>query len=100
MRLCSSARSLKQARFDHRTGIHNWSDNYYDIGPDQYSFVSTREFGAQRIESNIVPPERNLTIVNQTTNVTNITYNNTTVVNEGPNYDEMRAQSRFVRGAV
>jgi hypothetical protein len=83
-----------EARFDQRTGIHNWSDNYYDIGPDQYSFVPTREFGAQRVESTIVPPERNLTIVNQTTNVTNITYNNTTIVNEGPNYDEVRAQSR------
>jgi len=83
-----------EARFDQRTGIHNWSDNYYDIGPDQYSFVPTREFGAQRIESTIVPPERNVTIVNQTTNVTNITYNNMTVVNEGPNYDEMRTQSR------
>ena len=83
-----------EARFDQRTGIHNWSDNYYDIGPDQYCFVPTRELGAQRIESTIVPSERNLTIVNQTTNVTNITYNNTTVVNEGPNYEEMRAQSR------
>src|ERR1700737_128733 len=83
-----------EARFDQRTGIHNWSDNYYDIGPDQYCFVPTREFGAQRIESTIVPPERNVTIVNQTTNVTNITYNNTTVVNEGPNYDEVRTQSR------
>jgi hypothetical protein len=83
-----------EARFDQRTGIHNWSDNYYDIGPDQYSFVPTREFGAQRIESTIVPPERNVTIVNQTTNVTNITYNNMTVVNEGPDYDEMRTQSR------
>src|SRR5439155_27098270 len=30
----------------------------------------------------------------QTTNVTNITYNNTTVVNEGPNYEELRTQSR------
>src|SRR5436190_18848475 len=83
-----------EARFDQRTGIHNWSDNYYDIGPDQYCFVATREFGAQRIQSTIVPPERNITIVNQTTNVTHITYNNATVVNEGPNYDEMRAQSR------
>src|SRR3984893_10911945 len=83
-----------EARFDQRTGIHNWSDNYYDIGPDQYCFVPTREFGAQRIESTIVPPERNVTIVNQTTNVTNITYNNATVVNEGPNYDEIRTQSR------
>src|SRR6267143_1023495 len=83
-----------EARFDQRTGIHNWSDNYYDIGPDQYCFVATREFGAQRIEPTIVPSERNVTIVNQTTNVTNITYNNTTVVNEGPSYDEMRTQSR------
>lgn len=83
-----------EARFDQRTGIHTWSDSYYDVGPDQYSFVPTREFGAQRIESTIVPSERNMTIVNQTTNVTNITYNNTTIVNEGPNYDEVRAQSR------
>src|SRR5256712_5091087 len=83
-----------EARFDQHTGIHNWSDSYYDIGPDQYCFVPTREFGAQRIESMVVPPERNVTIVNQTTNVTNITYNNTTVVNEGPNYEELRTQSR------
>ncbi|PYL55399.1 MAG: hypothetical protein DMF29_02730 [Verrucomicrobia bacterium] len=83
-----------EARFDQRTGIHNWSDNYYDIGPDQYCFVATREFGAQRAESTILPAERNVTFVNQTTNVTNITYKNTTIVNEGPNFDEMRAQSR------
>src|SRR5205823_10236399 len=83
-----------EARFDQRTGIHNWSDSYYDVGPDQYCFVATREFGAQRVESTILPAERNVTFVNQTTNVTNITYKNTTIVNEGPNFDEMRAQSR------
>jgi len=83
-----------EARFDQRTGIHNWSDNYYDIGPDQYCFVASREFGAPRVEQTLLPPERNVMIVNQTTNVTNITYNNTTIVNEGPNYDEMRSISR------
>jgi hypothetical protein len=83
-----------EARFDQRTGIHNWSDSYYDVGPDQYCFVASREFGAPRVEQTLLPPERNVTIINQTTNVTNITYNNTTVVNEGPNYDEMRTQSR------
>src|SRR5437870_2571289 len=83
-----------EARFDQRTGIHNWSDSYYDIGPDQYSFVTSREFGAQRVESTLLPPERNGAIVNQTTNVTNITYNNTTIVNEGPSYDEVRSVSR------
>jgi hypothetical protein len=83
-----------EARFDQRAGIHNWSDNYYDVGPDQYCFVASREFGAPRIAQTLLPPERSVTIVNQTTNVTNITYNNTTIVNEGPNYDEMRSISR------
>ena len=83
-----------EARFDQRTGIHNWSDNYYDVGPDQYCFVASREFGAPRVEQTLLPAERNVTIVNQTTNVTNITYKNTTIVNEGPNYDEMRSISR------
>src|SRR5207237_1284522 len=53
-----------------------------------------REFRAPRIEQTLLPPERNITIINQTTNVTNITYNNTTIVNEGPSYDELRSISR------
>jgi hypothetical protein len=83
-----------EARFEHRTGIQNWADNYYDIGPEQYCFVPTREIGSQRIERVVVPREQNVTIVNQTTNVTNITYNNTTIVNQGPNYEEVRARSQ------
>jgi len=83
-----------EARFDRRRGIHNWADNYYDIGPDQYRFVATREFGNKEIQRNVVPRERNVTIINQTTNVTNITYNNTTVVNQGPNYDELQTRSQ------
>ena len=83
-----------EARFDRRAGIHNWADNYYDIGPDQYCFVPTNEFGARRIEAALVPAQRNVTIVNETTNVTNITYSNTTIVNQGPSYDELRARSR------
>jgi hypothetical protein len=83
-----------EARFDRQAGIHKWADNYYDIGPDQYSFVAQKEFGSQRVERSVVPVERNVMIVNQTTNVTNITYSNTTVVNQGPSYDEMRARSQ------
>jgi hypothetical protein len=83
-----------EARFDRRSGIHNWADSYYDIGPDQYCFVATKEFGGERVERRVVPAERNVTIVNQTTNVTNITYNNTTVVNQGPNYEEMRTRTQ------
>jgi hypothetical protein len=83
-----------EARFDRRTGIQNWADNYYDIGPEQYCFVPTNEFGARRVETVVVPSTRNVTIVNQTTNVTNLTYNNVTVVNQGPSYDELRAHVR------
>ena len=82
-----------EARFEHGSGIHGWADNYYDIGPDQYAFVSTRDFGNERIDRSLVPSDRNVTMVDQTTNVTNITYNNTTVVNEGPNFEEIRSHS-------
>lgn len=82
-----------EAQFDRRSGIHNWSDSYYGVGPDQYVFVPARQFGELRVDRAIVPEERNLTIVNLTTNVTNITYGSTTIVNEGPGYDELGAQS-------
>jgi hypothetical protein len=81
-----------EARFDRRSGIHNWSDSYYDIGPDQYVFVLTRQFGDERVERAIVPEQRNVTIISQTTNVTNITYNNTIIVNQGPSYEELQGQ--------
>ena len=83
-----------EARFDRGSGIHNWADNYYDIGPEQYCFVATNQFGGRRLEAAVVPVERNVTIVNETTNVTNITYNNTIIVNQGPNYDELRGRTQ------
>ena len=83
-----------EARFDRRSGIHGWADNYYDIGPEQYAFVSANELGSQRIERAVVPAEQNISIVNQTTNVTNITYNNTTIVNGGPDYEQYRSRSQ------
>jgi hypothetical protein len=41
----------------------------------------------------VVPTERNVTIINQTTNVTNITYSNSVIVDRGPSYDDLRARS-------
>ncbi len=83
-----------EARFDRETGIRNWADRYYDIGPEQYNFVPANEFGSKLTPREIVPPQRNVTIINQTTNVTNITYNNSIVVDQGPSYDDLRARSR------
>src|SRR5438105_13043865 len=83
-----------EAHFDRRSGIHNWADSYYDIGPDQYSFVSCNEFGAEHVRRAVVPTERNISIVIETTNVTRITFSNTTIMNEGPSYDELRSRSQ------
>src|SRR5437868_1289144 len=83
-----------EARFDRRSGIQNWADSYYDIGPDQYSFVSSNEFGAEHVRRVVVPQERNINIVIETTNVTRITFSNTTIINEGPSYDELRSRSQ------
>ena len=83
-----------EAQFDRQTGIHNWADNYYDIGPDQYAFVPANEFGRKLSPREIVPAERNVTIINQTTNVTNIVYNNSVIVDRGPSYDDLRSRSR------
>jgi hypothetical protein len=83
-----------EARFDRRRGIQKWADNYYDIGPEQYAFVSDSDFGSEHVQRAVVPTERNVTIVNETTNVTNITYNNTTVINQGPDYEQLRARSQ------
>src|SRR5205085_2328038 len=65
-----------------------------ETGPDQYCFVPTDQFGAQRTSPTIVSAEQNVTIVNQTINVTNLTYNNTTVVNQGPDYYDLRKRTR------
>src|SRR5438270_4150398 len=81
-----------EARFDRRSGIHNWADSYYDIGPEQYSFVSCNDFGAEHVRRSAVPADRNINIVIETTNVTRITFSNTTIVNEGPNYEELRSR--------
>jgi hypothetical protein len=62
--------------------------------PDQYAFVPGDEFGSRRIQRSVVPVERNVTIVIETTNVTNITYANATIIDQGPNYEEMRSHSQ------
>ncbi len=78
-----------EARFNRQTGLQN-----YRIGPEQFAFVPVSEFGGPESVQVIVPPARNVTIINQTTNVTNITYNKTIVVDRGPSYDDLRSRSR------
>ena len=73
-------------------------DRDYDIGPSAYVFIALSNFGARSYAPVIERPERNVAIINQTVNVTNITYNNVTnntvVYNGGPSYDVVRARSK------
>jgi Family of unknown function (DUF6600) len=67
-------------------------DLEFDIGPTFYSFVEVRHLGAPRLRSVVLPPRENITIINQTTNITNITYRNNIVINNGPDYDVVSRQ--------
>jgi len=68
-------------------------DILFDIGPLYYNFCDLRYIGEPVLRNRIVAPSRNATIINQTINVTNITYNNSTVYNYGPNYSRLNQYS-------
>jgi hypothetical protein len=68
-------------------------DVEFDIGPANYNFVDVRYIGEPVLRSRIVPYEQNVTYVNQTVNVTNITYKNKTVYNYGPDLNTVNQLS-------
>jgi hypothetical protein len=59
-------------------------DIEFDIGPAYYNFCDIRYIGEPVLRERIVDSRQNVTYINQTVNVTNITYNNNTVYNYGP----------------
>jgi hypothetical protein len=83
-----------EARFDGGSGIHDWADSRFDIGTSEYVFVPSSEFGDDRLSDAAVPPEQNVTIINETTNVTNIVSNNSMIVNYGPVFEAVQRRSR------
>src|SRR5450432_3985650 len=68
-------------------------DVEFDIGPLYYNFVDVRYIGEPVLRARIFEPQRNVTIINRTVNVTNITYNNSTVYNYGPDYNRLNQYS-------
>jgi hypothetical protein len=78
-----------EARWEVKVGISSWSDTHYDVGPGWYSFCHARDFGAPVLRHVIVPRSRNVTIINVTNNITNITYNHDRgyIFNGGLDYD-------------
>ena len=68
-------------------------DIEFDIGPAYYNFVDVRYIGEPVLRQRIYAPTENITYVNQTVNVTNITVQNNVVYNYGPDYNALSAQS-------
>ena len=59
-------------------------DVEFNIGPAYYNFVDVRYIGEPVLRERIIAPTQNITYIQQTVNVTNITYKNKTVYNYGP----------------
>jgi hypothetical protein len=68
-------------------------DIEFDIGPEYYNFCEVRYIGEPVLRNYIAPPVQNVTYINNTVNVTNITVKNNVVYNYGPNYEVLSAQS-------
>jgi hypothetical protein len=68
-------------------------DVEFDIGPACYNFVDVRYIGEPVLRSRIVEVNQNVTYINQTVNVTNITYKNKTVYNYGPDLNVVNQYS-------
>ena len=75
-----------EARWRRDRGISVWVDTTYDIGPSHYNFCRTPDFGAPVLRPVIINRSRNVTIIQNTVNITNITYNtgSNVVFNGGP----------------
>jgi hypothetical protein len=68
-------------------------DVEFDIGPEYYNFCDVRYIGEPVLRQRIVDVRQNATYVNQTVNVTNITVNNNTVYNYGPDINAVNQRS-------
>ena len=66
-----------EARYEPTIGFSTWVDDYYDIGPMSYNFVHVRDFCGHRLRSVVLPCERNVLIIQNTVNITNIYYQST-----------------------
>lgn len=85
-----------EAACDVNVGISRWVDRTSDIGPDAYSFVSVRDLGTDSYArcDCVYGRERNVTIINETVNITNIVYNNNITYTGGPDYGRCNDQIR------
>jgi hypothetical protein len=65
----------------------------FDIGPACYNFIDVRYIGEPVLRERIFAADQNVTYINTTVNVTNITYNNSAVYNYGPDFNALSRYS-------
>ncbi len=84
-----------EAHFTEDVGISVWADTNYDIGPSHYNFCAVQDFGAPVLRQVIIPRVQNVTFIQNTVNITNISYNrsNRFVCNGGPQYSLIAART-------
>ncbi|HEX4083623.1 MAG TPA: DUF6600 domain-containing protein [Chthoniobacteraceae bacterium] len=90
---CGWAPLPPEARWSASVGFGEGVDAHFDIGPGFFNFVRVDNFGAPALGPVIVNREQNVTIINNTTNITNITTNNSNVYVGGPSYATLSAHS-------
>ena len=78
-----------EASFSVNVGFQPWSDSYYDIGPASFAFIRVGDFCRPSYRQYFAPPQQILALINRTRNVTNITYNNNAIFNNGPQYQRV-----------
>jgi hypothetical protein len=78
-----------ESRFNPQIGFHGWSDSYYDIGPATYAFIRIADFARPSYREFCIPPQQNVEIIQRTTNITNITYQNNVINNFGPQHERI-----------
>jgi hypothetical protein len=61
-------------------------DVEFGIGPAYYNFIDVRYIGEPVLRGHFYDYNQNVVYINNTVNVTNITYNNSVVYNYGPDY--------------
>ena len=80
-----------------RLRIEGWVDNYYGIGPAAYIFLRTADLARPTYRGVIMPPRQNVEFFTETTNVTNIVYQNNAVIVEGPRYEQIASRVNLPR---
>jgi len=82
-----------EAVWDPGSGFGGSVDLRFDIGPSAYNFCDSRDFGSRRLRNVLVPSDQNVTIINNTVNVTKVVNNNSTVFNGGPDFAAVNQRS-------